>query len=57
MTSKPSLEQLQKKHAELDDALRREEMRPYPDDAEVTRLKKEKLRLKDAMASLVREAA
>lgn len=57
MTAKPSLDQLQKKHAELDDALRREEARPHPDDAEVARLKKEKLRLKDAMASLTREAA
>ena len=57
MTATPSLDQLQKKHAELGDALHREESRPYPDDATISRLKKEKLRLKDAMASLVSHAA
>ena len=57
MTATPSLDQLQKKHAELDDALHREESRPYPDDATISRLKKEKLRLKDAMASLMSHAA
>ena len=57
MTATPSLDQLQKKHAELDDALHREESRPHPDDATISRLKKEKLRLKDAMASLMSHAA
>lgn len=57
VTATPSMEQLQKKHAELDDALHREESRPHPDDAEITRLKKEKLRLKDAMANHVSHAA
>lgn len=57
MTATPSLEQLQRKHAEIDDALHREESRPLPDNAVIARLKKEKLRLKDAMASLMSHAA
>ena len=57
MSSTPSLEQLQRKHAELDEALHREETRPMPDDALISRLKKEKLHLKDAMAELTRQAA
>lgn len=57
MTAIPSLEQLQKKHSDLDDALHHEESRPMPDDSVIARLKKEKLRLKDAMASLVSHAA
>ncbi|WP_416898556.1 MAG: DUF465 domain-containing protein [Minwuia sp.] len=57
MSSQPSLEQLQRKHADLDDRLHREETRPMPDDALITRLKKEKLLLKDAMAELMRKAA
>ena len=52
MTATPSLAQLQKKHSDLDEALHREETRPMPDDAVVARLKKEKLRMKDAMARL-----
>lgn len=52
MTATHSIEQLKSKHAELDDALEREERRVYPDDAEVTRMKKEKLKLKDQISSM-----
>jgi hypothetical protein len=51
------MEQLKRKHADLEEALRREEMRPMPDDAVISRIKKEKLRLKDAMASMENMAA
>jgi uncharacterized protein YdcH (DUF465 family) len=57
VTATASIDRLQKKHAELDDALNREESRPHPDDAEISRMKKEKLRLKDAIADHVSDAA
>ncbi|WP_417514072.1 DUF465 domain-containing protein [Minwuia sp.] len=57
VTAKTSLNRLQQKHTELDEALQREEARPLPDDALISKLKKEKLRLKDAMAAREHEAA
>ncbi len=52
MTANPSMERLHRKHAELDDALQREEARVHPDDAVISRMKEEKLRLKDEMMSV-----
>lgn len=57
VTATASIDRLQKKHAALDDALTREESRPHPDDAEISRMKKEKLRLKDAIADHLSHAA
>lgn len=37
------------KHAGIDERIARESLRPYPDDATIARLKKEKLRLKDEL--------
>ncbi len=41
---------LKQKHAALESKLAAEENRPFPDDALILRLKKEKLALKDEMA-------
>lgn len=43
---------LHAKHAGLDARLAAEERRPIPDAAEVSRLKKMKLKIKEAIASL-----
>lgn len=49
MSKSDRIESLKVKHAELEAALRREELRPYPDDAACHRLKREKLAVKDEM--------
>lgn len=43
---------LETKHAGLDARIAEESQRPHPDTAMISRLKKEKLRLKEAMAGL-----
>jgi hypothetical protein len=43
-------EALRRRHAALEERLRAEMARPRPDDAEVARIKAEKLRLKDRIA-------
>jgi hypothetical protein len=43
------LDALTAKHATLDERITAENLRPFPDDTTIARLKKEKLRLKDAM--------
>lgn len=53
MSVEDRLESLRSKHASLDSALHRESCRPSPDPETVTKLKREKLRLKDEMARLV----
>ncbi len=55
MTSKPTLDQLKRRHSELEAKIAAEESRPAPDDARVAKWKKEKLSLKDSM--LVSHAA
>lgn len=57
MTAKHEFQQLKKKHADLEEALRREEARPLPDEALISRLKKQKLMLKDEMTALESSAA
>lgn len=52
VTATHELKQLKQKHADLDEALRREENRPMPDEALISQLKKQKLMLKDEMVSL-----
>ena len=46
------LEALRSKHATIDQVLAKEEHRPYPDSTTITRLKREKLRLKDEISRL-----
>lgn len=43
---------LQMKHADLDARISQENQRPHPDDATLARLKKEKLRVKEAIAGI-----
>lgn len=43
---------LKAKHSELEDALESEINRPHPDQVLVSTLKKQKLRIKDALAEL-----
>ncbi|MGO1118475.1 YdcH family protein [Rhodovibrionaceae bacterium A322] len=43
---------LQKKHASLDTALEQENLRPHPDDMVIHDLKREKLKIKDEIATL-----
>ena len=48
----PHLEMLRDKHARLDQVINEEYARPHPDEARLHELKREKLRLKDAISSL-----
>lgn len=41
---------LEAKHAMLDQKIHEEELRPHPDQLALSRLKKEKLRVKEALA-------
>lgn len=43
---------LQTKHADIEARINEENQRPLPDDATITRLKKEKLKVKEAIAGL-----
>ncbi len=43
---------LEIKHADLDARIAQEHQRPHPDDALVSRLKKEKLRIKEAILGI-----
>ena len=49
---KAHISALQSKHADLDARITQEIQRPHPDDALLSRLKKEKLRLKEAIVGL-----
>ena len=44
---------LETKHANLDSCIAQERHRPYPDQTRITRLKKEKLRLKEISGGLI----
>lgn len=46
----PHMATLQAKHHDIDDRIAREEKRPAPDSARLTELKKQKLKLKEALA-------
>lgn len=43
---------LQTKHADIEARINEESQRPLPDDATINRLKKEKLKVKEALAGL-----
>lgn len=47
-----SVEELKRKHADLDHQLDEETQRPQPDQIVITQIKREKLKVKDAIASL-----
>ncbi|GJL88388.1 MULTISPECIES: YdcH family protein [unclassified Minwuia] len=55
MSSKPTLDQMKRRHAELEAKISAEEARPAPDEALLAKWKKQKLSLKDSM--LERHAA
>lgn len=46
------LSALEQKHAGLDARIAEENQRPFPDSATLSRLKKEKLRIKEAMTGI-----
>jgi hypothetical protein len=52
MSFEERIESLRSKHALLEAALKDEIQRPLPDPATTTRIKREKLRLKDEMMRL-----
>jgi hypothetical protein len=52
MSIQVHVESLSKKHAEIEDVIAREELRPHPDDIRLKRLKKEKLHLKEELHRL-----
>jgi hypothetical protein len=51
------IEALRSKHHDLELAIEEEGTRPHPDDLEISRLKKQKLAIKDELASLSQKAA
>lgn len=52
MATHEHLASLREKHLLLDDRISREAVRPLPDQTKISRLKREKLKLKDQIARL-----
>ena len=52
MSLDDKIEALKMKHHELEDALEKQTSRPQPDEVEISIIKKQKLRIKDQLASL-----
>jgi hypothetical protein len=50
-TVQPRVQSLLSRHGSVQDAIDTEMRRPHPDEAAVARLKKEKLKIKDEIAS------
>ncbi len=46
-----NIDELKRKHADLDSQLGEETQRPNPDQLIITQIKREKLKVKDALAS------
>lgn len=55
MNNSPRLRSLEERHAALERQIGDEDARPRPDEAEIGRLKREKLRLKEEIEKLRRE--
>jgi hypothetical protein len=55
MLHAPRLRSLEDRHATIERRIAAEDGRPRPDDAEIARLKREKLRLKDELERLRKE--
>lgn len=51
------IETLKAKHRALEEAIEQENCHPRPDDLEIHRLKKQKLQIKDEIASLTAKAS
>ena len=49
-----SIDELKSRHAELENLLAVEGLRPQPDQGSVTQMKREKLRIKDILAEMER---
>ena len=56
MTRQEHLESLRHRHARLEDRLHEEMLRPFPDTLLVTRLKRQKLHIKDELSRASRAA-
>ncbi len=52
MSLEERIEALKEKHHALEVAIEEQNLRPHPDDLEVANLKKQKLLIKDELASL-----
>lgn len=52
MASEDRIEALRMKHQAIDNEIQVENLRPLPDDAHISKLKKEKLKLKDEISRL-----
>ena len=52
MTEAENIEVLKSKHHEIDNKIEAENGRPYPDDIIVADLKRQKLKIKDELASM-----
>lgn len=52
MSKTDRIESLKVKHAQVDEMLRREEVRPHPDESMCHKLKREKLAIKDEMSRM-----
>ena len=50
------VESLRAKHAALEERISEESLHPYQDDDQISRLKREKLRLKDEITRLATDA-
>lgn len=57
MSLQERIEALKSRHHDLELAIEEESTRPHPDDLEINRLKKQKLMIKDELASLSQKAA
>ncbi|MBK1659739.1 YdcH family protein [Paracraurococcus ruber] len=55
MNHSPRLRSLEERHAVLDRQIGEEDARPKPDEAELHRLKREKLRIKEELERLRKE--
>lgn len=52
MSLEERIEALKAKHKALEAAIEQENNRPHPDDVQISTLKKQKLRIKDELATL-----
>ena len=57
MSSSSHLEELQRRHEELDQRIADEERRPGSNDLEIQELKRQKLRLKEEVEKLVADSS
>ena len=51
MTAQPRIDELKRRHANLEEAIQGESHRPAPDDNAITEMKRQKLALKDEISN------